>query len=31
MEKVKLVKVLEKFPKLKVVINLNSFNDAEIC
>ena len=31
MEKVKLVKVLEKFPKLKVVMNLNSFNDAEIC
>ena len=28
---VKLVKVLEKYPKLKVVMYLNSFNDVEIC
>ena len=29
MEEVKLVKVLEKYPKvLKLVMNLNSFNDA---
>ena len=25
------VKVLEKYPKLKVVMTLNSFNDLEIC
>ena len=31
MEQVKLVKVLEKYPKLKVLVNLNSFNDVEIC
>ena len=30
MEKVKLVKVLKKYPKLKKVMNLNSFN-VEIC
>ena len=31
MEQVKLVKVLEKYPKVEVVINLNSFNDVEKC
>ena len=31
MEQVKLVKVSEKYPKLEVVINANSFNDVEIC
>ena len=31
MEQVKLVKVLERYPKLKAAMNLNSFNDVEIC
>ena len=31
MEQVKLVKVLEKYPKVEVVINLNSFDDVEKC
>ena len=31
MEQVKLVKVLKKYPKLKMVMNLNGFNDVEIC
>ena len=31
MELVKLVKVLEKYPKLKSAMNLNSFNNVEIC
>ena len=31
MEQVKLMKVLESYPKLKVVMNLQSFNNAEIC
>ena len=31
MEQVKLVKVSEKYLKLEVVINVNSFNDVEIC
>ena len=31
MEQVKLVKVSEKSLKLEVVINVNSFNDVEIC
>ena len=31
MEQVKLVTVLEKYPKLKVVMNVNGFNDAEVC
>ena len=30
MKKVKLVKVLEKYPKLKVVMNLHSFNDVQV-
>ena len=30
-EEVELLKVLEKYPKLKVVMNVNSFNDVEIC
>ena len=25
------MKMLEKYPKLEVVINLNSFNDVEVC
>ena len=31
MEKAELVKVLKKYPKLKKVIILNSFNGVEIC
>ena len=31
MVQVKLVKVLEKYPKLKVVMNLNGFNHVGIC
>ena len=31
MEQVKLVRVLKKYPKLKVAMNVNSFNDAEVC
>ena len=31
MVQVKLVKVLEKYPKLKAVTKLNSFNGVEIC
>ena len=31
MEKVELVKVLKKYPKVKKVMILNSFNDVEIC
>ena len=30
-DEVKLGKVLEKYLKLEVVMNLNSFNDVEIC
>ena len=30
MEQVKILKVLEEYPKLEVLI-LNSFNDLEIC
>ena len=29
MEQIKLLKALDNYPKLKVIINLNNFNDVE--